>query len=176
MLSNLHNVGGYDVFSIKGLSEEQGSTESISKKNMSDQTIIVCMLAVVLSICYTIGSLSVYYSQHPGGPDDCYYHGSDDLSGLDLMNWLLITGIWTMVGPTLQALAFVCSDDGFFIALGIEVMSGLFSLIMFGMGMSLITEYTEDSCKQTPGWDMALTILIFQGVTILKACLGKKEK
>lgn len=140
---------------------------------MSDTSILLCAACMVLSTCYTVGSLSVYYSQHPGGPDTCYYHGSDDLSGLDLMNWLLITGIWTMVGPTIQVVLFVAGNDcGMYAALAIELLSTVFSIIMFGMGMSLITKHTEDTCKQTPGWDMALTNLIFQGLLVIKLILG----
>lgn len=143
---------------------------------MSDKTFLTAMFCIVLSIAYTVGGLSVYYSRNPGGPDDCHYHGSDDLSGMHLMEWLLITGIWTIVVPTVQAIIFLCFDDGILVAMGVELLSGLFSLIMFGMGMSLITKYTDDACKQTPGWDMALTILIFQGFAILKACFSTSNK
>lgn len=92
------------------------------------------------------------------------------------MEWLLITGIWTIVVPTVQALIFLCFDDRILVAMGVELLSGLFSLTMFGMGMSLITKYTDDACKQTPGWDMAFTILIFQGFAILKACFSTNNK
>ena len=143
---------------------------------MSDNCFFTCILVCVLSVCYTVGGLSVYYSDHPGGPDDCYYHGSDDLSGMDLMQWLQINGIWVIAVPTVQAGVFFAFDNGAFMALGIEVLSSIFYLIMFGMGMSLITKYTEDSCKQTPGWDMALAILIFQGVAIFNTCLRDRNE
>lgn len=144
---------------------------------MPEDNLVICCICFLLCVTYTIGSLSIYYSQHPEAPIGCVYEGSDKLSDLDLMEWLLISGIWSIVTPTVQVMLLCLGKDcGLYAVIAIRIVSVLFSIVMFGMGMSLITEYTTDECKKTPGWDMAVAILVFYGVEIFQnVCKSNKE-
>lgn len=130
----------------------------------------VCVVVTLVLIGYIVSSLAVYYGSHPEASDDCVFEENPKLN-MDLPSWLHFVGGGNLVALTLITMASIGSlfhPEAFWCPLILVSMcTAIYSVVMLGFGISIIAAYTPSECHDSTAYELALALIIIQGLSML---------